>query len=62
MMTGNTTAQARETAARASGNAEYVRLLLELRQPRFADALESAVAEHLRDHGRVCASRERSTG
>jgi hypothetical protein len=50
-MTGNTTAPSRETAAaRARENREYVRSLLQVRQPRFAAALESAIRQFLPDH------------
>jgi hypothetical protein len=50
-MTGNAIALTRETtAAQARENREYVRSLLQVRQPRFAAALESAVQEFLRDH------------
>jgi hypothetical protein len=49
-MTGNTTAPTREPAARARENREYVRSLLQVRQPRFAAALESAIRQFLRDH------------
>jgi len=39
-MTGQAIAPARETAARARENSEYVRSLLKVRQPQFAVALE----------------------
>jgi hypothetical protein len=55
-MTGQTIAPARETAARARENSEYVRTLLKVRQPQFAVALESAVQKLLRDHRTVCYS------
>src|SRR5215831_9686038 len=60
MMTGPAIAQARETAARARENSEYVRSLLKVRQPQFAVALESAVQKLLRDHRTVCASSQRT--
>ena len=60
-MTGQAIAPARETAARARENSEYVRSLLKVRQPQFAVALESAVQKLLRDHGTVCASSQRSS-
>jgi len=59
-MTGQAIAPARETAARATENSEYVRSLLKVRQPQFAVALESAVQKLLRDHGTVCASSQRT--
>ena len=59
-MTGQAIAPARETAARARENSEYVRSLLKVRQPQFAVALESAVQKLLRDHGTVCASSQRT--
>ena len=55
-MTGQAIAPARETAARARENGEYVRSLLKVRQPQFAVALESAVQKLLRDHRMVSAS------
>jgi len=61
MMTGQAIAPARETAARARENSEYVRSLLKVRQPQFAVALESAVQKLLQNHGTVCASSQRST-
>jgi hypothetical protein len=54
MMAGQAIAPARETAARARENSEYVRSLLKVRQPQFAVALEAAVQKLLRDHGTVC--------
>ena len=60
-MTGQAIAPARETAARARENSEYVRSLLKVRQPQFAVALESATRKLLRDHGTVCASSQRSS-
>jgi hypothetical protein len=54
-MTSQATARAKETAAQAQDNREYVRRLLKARQPRFAAALESAVQEFLRNHETVCA-------
>ena len=59
-MTGQAIAPARETAARARENSEYVRSLLKVRQPQYAVALESAVQKLLRDHGTVCASSQRT--
>jgi len=59
-MTGQAIAPAKETAARARENSEYVRNLLKVRQPQFAVALESAVQKLLRDHGTVCASSQRT--
>ena len=59
-MTGQAIAPARETAARARENSEYVRSLLKVRQPQFAVALESAVQKLLRDHGTACASSQRT--
>jgi len=59
-MTGQAIAPARETAARARENSEYVRSLLKVRQAQFAVALESAVQKLLRDHGTVCASSQRT--
>jgi hypothetical protein len=60
MMTGQAIAPARETAARARENSEYVRSLLKVRQPPFAVALQSAVQKLLRDHRTVCASSQRT--
>ena len=59
-MTGQAIAPARETAARARENSEYVRSLLKVRQPQYAVALESAVQKLLRDHRTVCASSQRT--
>jgi len=53
--------RAREKAERARENSEYVRSLLNVRQPRFAAALEAAARKPLRDHGTVCASSQRSS-
>jgi hypothetical protein len=60
MMTGQAIAAARESAARARENSEYVRSLLKVRQPQYAVALESAVQKLLRDHRTVCASSQRT--
>ena len=54
-MTSQAIAWAKETAAQAQENREYVRRLLKARQPQFAAALETAVQEFLRDHGTFCA-------
>ena len=59
-MTAGATAPTKEKAERARENCEYVRSLLNLRQPQFAAALESAAQKLRRDHGTVCASSERS--
>ena len=59
-MSGNVTVLTGKTAARASENREYVRSLLEVRQPRFAAVLESAVQQLVPDHGAVCAWSVRS--
>jgi len=59
-MTGQAIAAARESAARARENSEYVRSLLKVRQPQYAVALESAVQKLLRDHRTVCASSQRT--
>jgi hypothetical protein len=58
-MTASATAPKREKAERARENSEYVRSLLNVRQPQFAAALEAAARELLRDHGTVCASSQR---
>jgi hypothetical protein len=42
-----------ENATRAKENSEYVRRLLQARQPEFASALESAVRKLARDHAEV---------
>jgi hypothetical protein len=55
MMTSQAIARVEETAAQAKENREYVRRLLEERQPRFAAALEAAVQQLLHNHGTVCA-------
>ena len=55
-MTASATAPTKEKAERARENSEYVRSLLNVRQPQFAAALESAARKPLRDHGTVCAS------
>ena len=59
-MTASTTAPTTEKAERAKENSEYVRSLLNVRQPQFAAALESAAQELLRDHGTVCTSSQRN--
>ena len=58
-MTASATAPTREKAERAREACEYVRSLLNVRQPQFAAALEAAARKLLRDHGRVCASSQR---
>lgn len=58
-MTASATAPTREKAERAREDCEYVRSLLNVRQPQFAAALEAAARELLRDHGTVCASSPR---
>jgi hypothetical protein len=60
-MTASATAPTREKAERARENSEYVRSLLNVRQPQFAAALEAAARKPLRDHGTVCASSQRSS-
>src|SRR5215831_5001824 len=60
-MTASTTVPATENAERARENNEYVRSLLNVRQPQFAAALESAARKLLRDHRTVCASSQRSS-
>ena len=55
-MTASATTPTREKAERARENREYVRSLLNVRQPQFAAALEAAARKPLRDHGTVCAS------
>ena len=60
-MTASATTPTREKAERARENCEYVRSLLNVRQPQFAAALEAAVQKLLRDHGAVCASSQRSS-
>ena len=60
-MTASATAPTREKAERARENREYVRSLLNVRQPQFAAALESAARKPLRDHRTVCASSQRSS-
>ena len=54
-MTASATGPTREKAERARENSEYVRSLLNVRQPQFAAALEAAARKLLRDHGTVCA-------
>ena len=60
-MTASATAPTREKAERAREACEYVRSLLNVRQPQFAAALESATRKLLPDHGTVCASSQRSS-
>src|SRR5689334_10292083 len=59
-MTASATAPTREKAERAREDCEYVRSLLNVRQPQFAAALEAAARKLLRDHGTVCASQRSS--
>ena len=59
-MTASATAPTREQAERAREDCEYVRSLLNVRQPQFAAALESAARKLLRDHGSVCTSSQRN--
>ena len=58
-MTASATAPTTEKAERARVNREYVRSLLNVRQPQFAAALESAAQKLLRDHGTACTSSQR---
>ena len=58
-MTASATPPTREKAERAREDCEYVRSLLNVRQPQFAAALESAAHKLLRDHGTVCTSSQR---
>ena len=60
-MTASATAPTREKAERAREDCEYIRSLLNVRQPQFAAALESAAQKLLRDHATVCASSPRRT-
>ena len=60
-MTASATTPTREKAERARENSEYVRSLLNVRQPQFAAALEAAARKPLRDHRTVCASSQRSS-
>jgi hypothetical protein len=60
-MTASATTPTREKAERARENREYVRSLLNVRQPQFAAALESAARKPLRDHRTVCASSQPSS-
>ena len=54
-MTSNAIAPTRETAAtRARENRKYVRNLLQVRQPRFAAALESATQQFLQERPNGC--------
>ena len=59
-MTASATARTKENAERARENCEYVRSLLNVREPQFAAALELAVQRLLRDHGPVCNSSQRN--
>ena len=59
-MTASATARTKENAERARENCEYVRSLLNVLQPQFAAALESAAQKLLRDHGTVCTSSQRN--
>ena len=59
-MTASATAPTTKKAQRARENSEYVRSLLNVRQPQFAAALESAARKLLRDHGSVCTSSQRN--
>jgi hypothetical protein len=47
MMTGNAAASRRKITARARENREYVRNLLNVREPQFAAAVESAIQQIL---------------
>ena len=60
-MTASATTPTKEKAERARENSEYVRSLLNVRQPQFAAALEAAARKPLRDHRTVCASSQRSS-
>src|SRR5262249_15441275 len=60
-MTASATPPTREEAERAREDREYVRSLLNVRQPQFAAALEAAARKLLRDHRMVCASSQRSS-
>jgi len=60
-MTASATPPTREKAERAREDCEYVRSLLNVRQPQFAAALQAAARKPLRDHGTVCASSQRSS-
>ena len=60
-MTASATALTREKAERARENCEYIRSLLNVRQPQFAAALEAAARKLLRDHRTVCASSQRNS-
>ena len=59
-MTASATAPTTEKAEQARENSEYVRGLLNVREPQFAAALESAAQKLLRDHGTVCTSSQRN--
>ena len=60
-MTASATPPTREKAERAREDCEYVRSLLNVRQPQFAAALQAAARKLLRDHRTVCASSQRSS-
>jgi hypothetical protein len=51
--TGEQRTRTKENATRAKENSEYVRRLLQARQPEFASALESAVRKLARDHAEL---------
>ena len=59
-MTASATAPTTKKAQRARENSEYVRSLLNVREPQFAAALELAVQRLLRDHETVCISSQRN--
>src|SRR5262249_29416201 len=60
-MTASATPPTREKAERAREDCEYVRSLLNVRQPQFAAALQAEARKLLRDHRTVCASSQRSS-
>src|SRR5262245_16969145 len=60
-MTASATPPTREKAERAREDCEYVRSLLNVRQPQFAAALQAAARKLPRDHRTVCASSQRSS-
>jgi hypothetical protein len=60
-MTASATASTMEKAERARENSEYVRSLLNVREPQFAAALELAAHKILREHGTVCTSSQRNS-
>ena len=59
-MTASATVPTTEKAQRVRENSEYVRSLLNVREPQFAAALELAAQKLLRDHGTVCISSQRN--